>query len=417
MQKQQSIDVEKIKKDFPILQRKINNKSLVYLDNAATTQKPNAMIQAMDRYYLFFNANVHRGANTLGEEATLAYENAHKAVARFINACSWEEIIFTKNTTESINLIAYSYGLSFLKKGDEIILSEMEHHSSLVPWQQIAKKVGAQVKYIPCKENGTLDLNAYEKLLSEKTKVVCVVHVSNSLGTINDIKTITNLAHQKNAICIIDAAQSVPHMKIDVTAIDCDFLAFSGHKMLGPTGIGVLYGKKALLEKMPPFLFGGSMISEVTYEDSTWNELPHKFEAGTPPIAEAIGLKIAIDYLNEIGMQNIQAHEQHLTHYCHKLLSSIEGLTIHGPHANEKIGVVSFSLKGIHPHDLSSILDRHGIMIRGGHHCTMPLMNKLQVFGTSRASFYIYNTEEDIDKLKEAILDAKRIFKQVNLSK
>ncbi|MBS3128496.1 cysteine desulfurase [Candidatus Woesearchaeota archaeon] len=403
------MNVEKIKQDFPILQRKINGKRLVYVDNAATTQKPSSVLKAMDRYYLFFNANVHRSPNTLGEEATIAYENAHKAVAQFINARSWQEVIFTKNTTEGMNLLAYAYGMNFLKQGDEIILSEMEHHSSLVPWQQIAKRTGAKVKYIPLLDDGTLDMKAYQKLLSSKTKIVCVCHVSNALGTINDVKTIAKYAHEQQAICIVDGAQSVPHMKIDVQDLDCDFLLFSGHKMLGPTGIGVLVGKKDLLEKMPPFLYGGDMISEVTYQESTWNELPWKFEAGTPPIAEAVGLKVAIDYLQKIGMEQIHAHEQELIHYAQEVFSTLKDVTMYGP--EKKAGILSFTVKGIHPHDLASILDRHGVMIRGGHHCAMPLMKKLGITGTARASFYLYNTKEDIDKIKEAILDAQRIFK------
>ena len=404
---------EHIKEDFPILRRKIHGKRLVYLDNAATTQKPSVVLQAMDRFYLVFNANVHRGANTLAEEATIGYEQAHHAVAKFVNAKSWKEVIFTKNTTEAMNLLAYSWGLNFLKQGDEIILSQLEHHSSLVPWQQIAKKTGAKILYIPLLDDGTLNLIAYKNLLSKNTKVVCVAHVSNALGTINDVKTIAKLAHGKNKdiICIVDGAQSVPHMKVDVQDLDCDFLVFSGHKMLGPTGIGCLIGKQHLLEIMPPFLYGGDMISEVTFEETTFNELPWKFEAGTPPIAEALGLKAAIDYLTNIGMGNIQKHEQELTRYAHKILSEIPGLKIFGPSTEKKSGVISFTLEGIHPHDISTILDRHGIIIRGGHHCAMPLMNLLGITGTSRISFYIYNTKEDIDLVKKALLDCQRVFK------
>lgn len=399
-----------IQRDFPILQEKVNGKRLIYLDNTATTQKPNVVIDAMNEYYKKENANVHRGVYLLAQRATEAYERAHEIVARFINA-SFEEVIFTKGTTESINLLAYSLAHT-LQKGDEIVLSEMEHHSNIVPWQQVAKRKGAKIRYIPLTKDFRLDMEKAKELITEKTKIVSVTHLSNVLGTINPVKELAKFAHNVGALMIVDAAQSVPHFPVDVKDLDCDFLCFSGHKMLGPTGIGVLYGKKEHLETMEPFLFGGDMISEVTYEDATWNDLPWKFEAGTPNIAEAVGLAKAIEYLQSIGMENIQAHDIYLTNYALEQLGKIRGVTIIGPKDKENRGaIISFTIENIHPHDLAEILNRHGIAVRGGHHCAMPLHQKLGLTGTTRASFYVYNTKEDIDALVPAIREAQEIFK------
>lgn len=401
---------QSITDDFPILKQKVNGKRLVYLDNSATTQKPKQVINAIVDFYQNDNANVHRGVYQLSQRSTAAYENAHKIVAKFIGA-SFEEIIFTKGTTESINLLAYSLGSS-LEDGDEIVLSQMEHHSNIVPWQQITEEKNLVLNFIPITEDYKLDIDEAKKLITQKTKIVSIAHMSNVLGTINPIKEIAQLAHSVGALMIVDAAQSAPHMKIDVNELDCDFLAFSGHKVAGPTGIGVLYGKKRLLERMKPFLYGGDMISEVTFKNSTWNELPWKFEAGTPNIAGAIGLAKAIEYLQSIGMDNIQEHGSFLAAYAIEKLSKIDGLQIIGPKGIENRGpVVSFVVEGIHPHDLSEILDRFGVAVRGGHHCAMPLMSLLGVNGTTRASFYIYNTPEDVDALAEGIMKAKDIFK------
>jgi len=399
-----------IQRDFPILQEKVNGKRLIYLDNTATTQKPDVVIDAMNEYYKKGNANVHRGVHLLAQRATEAYERAHEIVALFINA-SFEEVIFTKGTTESINLLAYSLAHT-LQKGDEIVLSEMEHHSNIVPWQQVAKWKGAKIKYIPLTTDFRLDMEKAKELITEKTRIVSVAHMSNVLGTINPVKELANFAHNVGALMIVDAAQSVPHLHVDVKDLDCDFLCFSGHKMLGPTGIGVLYGKKEHLETMEPFLFGGDMISEVTYEDATWNDLPWKFEAGTPNIAEAVGLAKAIEYLQKIGMENIRAHDIYLTSYALEQLTKINRVTIIGPKDTENRGaIISFTVENIHPHDLAEILNRHGIAVRGGHHCAMPLHQKLGLTGTTRASFYVYNTKEDIDTMITAIQEAQEIFK------
>ncbi len=393
-------------KDFPILKQKVNRKRLIYLDNAATSQKPSQVIQAMNDFYEKDNANVHRGLHELSMRSSFAYEKAHEIVGNFINA-SEEEIIFTKGTTESLNLLAYTLTKS-LKKGDEIILTEMEHHSNIVPWTELAKEKGIKIKVIPLKDY-QLDLKKFKLLLTKKTKIVSLTHISNVLGTINPIKEIIKISHKYKALVIIDAAQSISHMKIDVKELDCDFLAFSGHKMFGPTGIGVLYGKKKLLEKLPPFQFGGGMIKEVSFNKTTFNDLPWKFEAGTPNIAEAIGLVKAIEYINKIGLENIQAHNQELTNYAIERLSKIKDLKIIGPKDNQ-LGVISFDLKDIHPHDVSEILNGEGIAIRSGNHCAMPLMNILKIQGTNRISLQIYNTTKDIDALIIALNKVKEIF-------
>ncbi len=397
-----------IKEDFPIFKRKIHGKPLVYLDSAASSQKPRQVIQALSDYYEKTHANIHRGVYTLSEEATLAYEDAHRKVARFINA-KFKEIVFTKNTTESINLLAYSLGLQ-LKKGDEILLTEMEHHADLVPWQQIAKRVGAVVKFIKVAREGELVID--DELFTQKTKIVAVTHISNVLGTINPVKEIIRKAHKVGAKVIIDAAQSVPHMPLDVKALDADFIVFSSHKMLGPTGIGVLYGKQELLEAMTPFLYGGDMIREVTLEDSTFNYLPWKFEAGTPNIAGGIAFGVAVEYLTNIGMHNIEQHDKELLHYAHEQLSKVEGITIYGPKdLSKKSSIIAFNFEDIHPHDVSSILDTEGIAIRGGHHCAMPLMKTLGIQASCRASFYLYNTKEDVDALVKALEKVRKVFK------
>ncbi len=387
-----------MKKDFPLLKN-----GLIYLDNSATTQKPVKVIEAVKEYYENDNANVHRGIYKLAQKSTLLYEKAHEMVANFIGA-EFEEVIFTKGTTEGLNLLAYSLGKN-LKAGDEIVLTEMEHHSNIVPWQQIAKEKGAVVKFIPVTKEYRLDLAKAQELITAKTKIVSVVHLSNVLGTINPVKELAVMTHKVDAVMIVDAAQSVPHMKINVKELDCDFLAFSGHKMCAPTGIGVLYGRKELLEKMHPFLYGGDMISEVTFEKSTWNQLPWKFEAGTPNLAGAAGLMTAIEYLQNIGMENISAHGQELTKNALEKLSAIPGINIIGPSDIKYRGpVISFTIDGMHPHDVSELLDKENIAVRGGFHCAMPLFSKLGLDGSIRASFYVYNTTEEVDKLAEALL-------------
>lgn len=404
-------DVQKVRRDFPILQRQINGRPLVYLDNAATSQKPRSVIEATKNYYESHNANVHRGIHTLAEEATQMYESARARVARFINARRPEEIIFVRNATEALNLVAFSWGKANLTEGDEIILSEMEHHSNLVPWQILAKEIGAIIKYINFDRHGGLELSTFNSQLTTRTKVVSLTHVSNSLGTINPIKEIAKLAHEAGAVMVVDGAQSVPHLKVDVQSLDCDFLAFSGHKMLGPMGIGVLYGRLELLEKMPPFLGGGDMIRSVTLEGATFNDAPYKFEAGTPNVAGALGLVAAIDYLEKLGLANVRQHEIDLTSYALTKLTSLPGLRIYGPtDPQSRGGVVMFTLKDTHPHDLASVLDAQGIAVRSGHHCNMPLHAKLGIPASTRASFYIYNTKEEVDRLVEGLEKAKKIL-------
>jgi cysteine desulfurase/selenocysteine lyase len=405
------LDVDLIRRDFPILSREIHGRPLVYLDSAASSQKPLAVIEAVHHYYVTSHANIHRGVYALSEEATLAYEHAHEKVARFINA-EFEEVVFTKNTTEALNLVAYAWGLHNLQKDDEVLLSQLEHHSNIVPWQQIAKRTGALVRYISIDSQGQLDMEHAASLIGPRTKMVSVTQVSNVLGTINPVYELGQMAHAQGGLLCVDGAQSIPHMAIDVRALDCDFFAFSGHKMLGPTGIGGLYGKRALLESMEPFLFGGDMISEVTLEGASWNELPWKFEAGTPPIAQGVGLGVAVEYLQKLGMQKIHAYEQALIRYALEQMQHVQELECYGPAATARGGVISFNLSGVHPHDMASILDQHGVAIRGGHHCAMPLMRVLGVNGTCRASFYIYNTADEVDVLIEAIGEARRILRR-----
>lgn len=394
------LNASSIREDFPILGRKVNGKPLIYLDNAATSQKPRQVIDSIRDYYGNYNANVHRGIHRLSEEASEAYESSREKAARFINA-GFEETIFTKNATESLNLVAYSIGMQ-LGKGDEVVVSEMEHHSNFVPWQQICLKKGARLRFVKIDKEGRLDMDDLAGCLNRKTRIVSITHVSNVLGTINPVREIAKLAHDCGALFIVDAAQSAPHMPLDVRSIGCDFLAFSSHKMLGPTGIGVLYGKKELLDSMQPFIYGGDMIREVTFESTRFNELPWKFEAGTPNIAGGIGLGAAIGYLEKIGMENVFEHEKMLSEYALGRLLSEEDIKVYGPKKG-RAGVISFNLKGIHAHDVAAILDQEGIAIRGGHHCAMPLMSRLEASGTARASFYIYNTKQEIDAMASAL--------------
>jgi len=407
-----SLDVEAIRADFPILEREFGDQQLVYLDNAATTQKPDQVIDAISDYYRETNANVHRGLHQLSQEASIAYETAHDRVAEFIGASGGrEEIVFTKNTTESMNLVAYAWGLNELGPGDEVVLTEMEHHASLVTWQQIAKRTGAEVKYIRIDEDGRLDMDHAEELINENTEMVSVVHASNVLATINPVGDLADLAHDHDAYIFVDGAQSVPNRPVDVEEIDADFFAFSGHKLCGPTGIGVLYGKRHILDEMQPYLYGGDMITKVTYEDSTWNELPWKFEAGTPSIAQGIALAAAVDYVDEIGMEKIQRHENELAQYALEQFDQFDDIEVFGPPAGEhRGGLVSFNVEGVHAHDLSEILNDYAVAIRAGDHCTQPLHDKLGVAATARASFYIYNTKSEIDTLVEALDDARQLF-------
>ncbi|WP_071130953.1 cysteine desulfurase [Enterococcus timonensis] len=402
---------DELKKDFPILFQEVNDEPLVYLDNAATTQKPQAVLDVLQKYYQEDNANVHRGVHTLAERATKDYEDAREKVRAFINAGSTKEVLFTRGTTTSLNWVAESFGGAILKDGDEILISYMEHHSNIIPWQQVAKKTGAKLIYTNLTADGQLDLADFKEKLSSKTKIVSLAYASNVLGVVNPVEELTTLAHQAGAVMVVDAAQAVPHLPVDVQKIDCDFLAFSGHKMLGPTGIGILYGKEKYLEQMEPIEFGGEMIDFVYEDHSTWKELPWKFEAGTPNIAGAIGLGAAIDYLNAVGMENIVAHEQELINYLLPQLEEIPGLTIYGPQDSSlHTGVVAFNLVGLHPHDVATALDMEGIAVRAGHHCAQVLMRYLDTPATCRASFYLYNTKEDCDKLVAAIYATKEFF-------
>ncbi|CUL00390.1 TPA_asm: cysteine desulfurase [Listeria monocytogenes] len=405
------IDIQKIRADFPILAQEINEKPLAYLDNAATSQKPKQVIEALTHYYEFDNANVHRGVHTLAARATDAYESARGKVAKFIHAREVAEIIFTRGTTSAINLVVDSYAEANIEAGDEIVISYLEHHSNLIPWQQLAKRKGAVLKYIELEEDGTISVEQAKKTIGEKTKIVALAHVSNVLGTITPMKEIAAIAHQFGAVILVDGAQAVPHMEVDVVDLDADFYAFSGHKMMAPTGIGALYGKRELLDAMEPTEFGGEMIDFVELYDSTWKELPWKFEAGTPIIGGAIALGAAIDYLAEVGLANIHAHEQALASYAIEEMSKIEGITIYGPEdASKRCGLVTFNLEGAHPHDIATILDEDGIAIRAGHHCAQPLMKWLDVSSTARASFYIYNTKEEIDALIDGLKLTKEYF-------
>lgn len=402
------MDIQSVREEFPVLNQKINGHPLVYLDSSATSQKPLAVIEAVDEYYRLHNSNVHRGVHTLGSRATDLYEGAREKVRNFINANNEKEIIFNRGTTTAINIVAQSYGLTHVKEGDEIVITEMDHHSNIIPWQQVAKRTGATLKYIPLQPNGTIDLEDARQTITNKTKIVAIAHVSNVLGTINPVNEITKIAHKNDAVILIDGAQAVPHMKVDVQDINCDFYAFSGHKMLGPTGIGVLYGKQALLEEMEPVEFGGEMIDFVELYESTWKELPWKFEGGTPIIAGAVGLGAAIDFLSQIGMDKILEHEKTLVKYALDEMRKMDDITIFGP--EERAGLVTFNLNGVHSHDLSTVLDTEGIAIRAGHHCAQPLMKWLNVTSTARASMYLYNNEDDIDRLIAGLQKTKEYF-------
>ena len=405
------LNLTEIRKDFPILDREIRaGVKLTYLDSTATSQKPLSVIQAMDDFYRMSNANIHRGVHTLAEEATALYEGARERIAKFINSASARQIIYTRNTTESINLVAYSWARANLKQGDLVILTEMEHHSNLVPWHMLQSERWIELDFIPVTEDGLLDLEAYKTLLSRRPKLVSFTHMSNVLGTINPADEIIRLAHEAGAIALVDGAQSAPHLQVDVQALDVDFFAFSAHKMCGPTGIGVLYGKTALLESMPPFLGGGDMIKEVKLRSFRPNTLPHKIEAGTPAIAEAVGFGAAVDYLTNLGMDNIAAHEHEITEYALERLEEIPGVKLFGPSADKKGGVASFTLEGVHPHDVAQILDRDGIAVRAGHHCAQPLHEKFGIPATSRASFYLYSTKEEVDLLVNGIYKVKEMF-------
>jgi len=409
------LDVKAIRKDFPILEREVYGKPLVYLDNAATSQKPRSVIQALVEYYEGYNSNVHRGVHALSMEATDRYEEARAKVARFINADSTESIVWTRNTTESINLVANTWAMDEINAGDEIVVTQMEHHSNLVPWQKVAKEKGASLRILPLTEDGTLDSGEFDSYITPRCKLLSVVHVSNSLGTINPISELVSRARSVGAAVMIDAAQSVPHLPVDVQEMDCDFLAFSGHKMLGPTGIGVLYVKRDVLERMEPFLLGGEMVLEVWNDRATWNDLPMRFEAGTPNIADAIALGAAVDYLEALGMDNVREHEVQLTKYGLDAFKELEEIDVFGP-SDPRLrgGVISFHHSDVHPHDLGTVLDRQGIAIRTGHHCTMPLMRSMDVIATARASFYIYNTEEEVDLLVDGLKQALQYFADGN---
>jgi cysteine desulfurase/selenocysteine lyase len=407
---------EILRQDFPILFQQVNDEALVYLDNAATTQKPKAVLEQLNAYYEQDNANVHRGVHTLAERATKSYEQAREKARAFIHAKETAEVLFTRGTTTGLNWVAQSYGELAVEAGDEIVISYMEHHSNVIPWQQLAKRKGAVLKYIELTEEGFLDLNSARQQITERTKIVSIAHASNVLGVINPIKELAEIAHQHGAVMVVDGAQAIPHMPVNVQALDADFYAFSGHKMCGPTGIGVLYGKRSLLEKMNPIEFGGEMIDFVHLQDSTWKELPWKFEAGTPNIAGAIALGAAIDYLSEIGLEAIHRHEAELVQYVLPKLQAIDGLTIYGPqNPADHTGVIAFNFDGLHPHDVATALDMEGVAVRAGHHCAQPLLTYLNVAATARASFYLYNTKEDADRLVKALLATKEFFQHGTL--
>ena len=423
VQEPHPVDVDAIREDYPILQRKVGGDistpgeddddtvPLVYLDNAATSQTPKQVVDAIVDYYYGYNSNVHRGIHHLSQEASVAYEEAHDRVAEFVGASGGrEELVFTKNTTESMNLVAYAWGLNELGPGDSVVLTQMEHHASLVTWQQIAKKTGAEVRFIRVTDDGRLDMEHAKELIDDSTEMVSVVHVSNTLGTINPVSELADMAHEVGSYIFVDGAQSVPTRPVDVEAIDADFFAFSGHKMCGPTGIGALYGKRHILDEMQPYLYGGEMIRRVTFEDATWEDLPWKFEAGTPPIAQGIGFRAAVDYLDDIGMENVQAHEELLAEYAYDRLTEFDDIEIYGPPGDERGGLVAFNLDGVHAHDLSSILNEQGVAIRAGDHCTQPLHDVLGAAASTRASFYIYNTKEEVDKLVDGLEVARDLF-------
>ena len=422
VQEQYPFDVEAIRDDFPILDRLVggdpetvgqderDDTPLVYLDNAATTHTPDQVVDTIANYYRGYNANVHRGIHQLSQEASVAYEEAHDTVAEFVGAAGRKEIIFTKNTTEAMNLVAYAWGLEELGPGDNVVLTEMEHHASLVTWQQIGKRTGADVRFIEVTENGTLDMDDAAAKIDDDTEMLSVVHVSNTLGTVNPIHELASLAHDHDALIFADAAQSVPTRPVDVGDLDVDFMAFSGHKMCGPTGIGALYGREAILDRMSPYLYGGDMIRRVTFEDSTWEDLPWKFEAGTPSIAQGIAFAAAVEYMEEVGMENVQAHEELLAKYAYEELDALGDVEIYGPPGDERGGLVAFNVDGVHAHDLSSIVNDHGVAIRAGDHCTQPLHETMGVAASARASFYVYNTTEEIDALVDAVREARELF-------
>lgn len=399
-----------LRRDFPILDQTVHGKRLVYLDSAATSQKPKVVIDALKEYYERMNANVHRGIHALAERATAAYERTRELVAQFIHAPSTESIVFTKSASEALNMVAYAWGAAHVREGDEILTTPMEHHSNLIPWQQLARRTRATLRYIPLTADGRLDLSHLDELINERTRIVAVTHLSNVLGTVNPVEEIIRRARSVGAVTVVDGAQSVPHMPVDVQALGCDFLAFSAHKMCGPTGVGVLYGKPEVLAEMDPFLFGGEMISTVTLEEATWKEAPHRFEAGTPNIAGVVGFGRALEYLTAIGMENIWEHEVALTKYCiERMRAAIPEIQIYGPE-EERGGLVCFNVPGVHPHDLAQVLDREGVAIRAGHHCAQPLMHWLETPATARASTYLYNTEDDVDALVSALITAKEFF-------
>ncbi len=410
-----SLDPSEIRKDFPVLDQEVNGHPLAYLDNAATSQRPLSVVQAVEDYYDKYNANVHRGIHKLSEEASEVYEHARTKVAEFIGAPSDREVIYTRNSTESINLVAYSWGLDSLKPGDEVLVTEMEHHANLVPWQLMCRRTGATYRYVPIEDGGHLRMDLLDELLTEKTKLFAFTAVSNVLGTINPVKELVDAAHKVGALALVDAAQAAPHMPIDVKEWGCDFLAFSGHKMLGPTGIGFLYGKEDLLERMPPFLAGGDMIREVHIDSATWNDLPWKFEAGTPNIAGAIGMGAAVDYLQKIGMDRVHAQEHALIKYAMERLAEVPGIRMYGPPPEERGGLVAFTVDGIRPRDLAGILDTYGIAVRAGHHCAQPVHDHFGIPATVRASFYIYNVPEEADALVNALLEARKLSKSRDL--
>ena len=401
------LDVAAIRQDFPIF---ATEPPLAFLDSAASAQTPQPVVAAMDAYYDTYRSNIHRGIYRISEEATAQYERAREKVAKLINAPRARQIVFTRNTTEAINLVAYSWGSANIGEGDEIVLTVMEHHSNLVPWQMLAQRTGATLRFVEITDEGLLNFAHFRELLNEKTKLVAVTHVSNVLGTVNPLQSIIDAAHAVGAKVVVDAAQSVPHFRVDVQQLDCDFLAFSGHKMCGPTGIGVLYGKLSMLEEMPPFLGGGSMIRTVERDVSTYADVPAKFEAGTPSIAEAIGLGYAVDFITQAGLEAIHVHTQELLKYAHQRLQEIDGIVLYGPEPHQKAGVISFNVEDIHPHDIAGILDMHGVAIRGGHHCAQPLMKKLDVIATARASFYLYNTLEDVERLHKGLRKAQELM-------
>ncbi len=406
------LDVDRIRRDFPVLERRLgDDRPLVYLDNSATSLTPSPVVDAMATYYNEYNANVHRGLHQLSQEASIAYEDAHDAVAEFIGADGREEVIFTKNTTESLNLVAYSWGLEHLGPGDEVVITEMEHHAALVTWQQIARRTGATLRYIGLTDDGRLDMSSASERIGDDTAVVSAVHVSNTLGTVNPVDDLVDMAHEHDAIAVIDGAQAVPMRPVDVGSMDADFYAFSGHKMLGPTGIGVLYGKEELLQRLEPFLYGGSMIEKVTFDESRWNELPWKFEAGTPPIAEGIGLHRAVDYLESIGMDRIQRHEEALVSYALERFDALDDVEVYGPRdPATRGGLLAFNLETVHPHDLAQVMNDFAVAIRAGDHCTQPLHDRLDITASARASFYVYNQPSDIDVLIDGIDAARELF-------